>query len=359
MSYELDPLGLAPGSPHTLVEQRSQTPRQTSLQMIDEIKRRVLFFFIGFAAEYSLGRLHRRMRAAGFECIEIDEFTHNSITALTAARETDRMRVLLTSQRMHFGKSGRWVVDSNLPFTSALEAHALLQPHFAVAAPHTLNVPSFPDEAPMLHAFDLYLASSEDEKCFAPYCAVEVVGWLKSDVSHDAPDPLELRNNAVWLARTATQIPDFEKYADYVASVIDGKCSIKFMVWPYTSRLEAALQKRGQHIIPASVPIAALAQTADWIICNGPTGNVQECRMLGRKIYLYPDGRLGDETEVPRMWTSAQEPNCRIVRALDEVFLSQPDAKLAADWNPARTLDGAIDALLRHVGPAMERFNGR
>ena len=180
----------------------------------DEIKRRALFVFIGFADEYSLAPLHRRMRARGFNCVEINEFTQNSIDALTAVRESDRIRVLLTSQRMNFGKSSRWALRATLgvttPFTTALEAYALLQPHFAVAAPHTLNMPSFPEEAPMLRVFDLYLASSEDERCFAPYCPVEVVGWLKSDVLRDAPSRLELRNNAVWLAlftdRTAPQI---------------------------------------------------------------------------------------------------------------------------------------------------------
>jgi hypothetical protein len=334
--------------------------------MIDEVKRRALFVFIGFADEYSLAPLYRRMRATGFDCIEINEFAEDSIDALTAARESDRLRVLLTSQRMNFGKSSRWALRTTLgvttPFTTALEAHALLQPHFAVAAPHTLNLPSFPEEAPMLRVFDLYLASSEDERCFAPYCPVEVVGWLKSDVLRDAPGRLELRNNAVWLAlftdRTAPQI-GLEKWADMVAGIIDGRCSIKFAVWPGTSELETALQKRGQHIVPASVPIVPLAQTADWIICNGASGVVQECRMLGRKIYLYPDERLCDASEMQRMWTVAQEPNCRIVRTLDEVFLSQPDAKLAQDWDASRTLDAAIDALLRHLWPAMARTEQR
>jgi hypothetical protein len=59
------------------------------------------------------------------------------------------------------------------------------------------------------------------------------------------------------------------------------------------------------------------------------------------------------------MWTVAQEPNCRIVRTLDEVFLSQPDAKLAQDWDASRTLDAAIDALLRHLWPAMARTEQR
>jgi hypothetical protein len=58
---------------------------------------------------------------------------------------------------------------------------------------------------------------------------------------------------------------------------------------------------------------------------------------------------------VQRMWTVAQEPNCRIVRTFDEVFLSQPDAKLAQDWSPSRNLDAAIDAVLRHLWPAMAR----
>jgi hypothetical protein len=332
-------------------------PRQISLHTIDEIKRRALFVFIGFASEYSLAPLHRRMDREGFDCVEIDGAAQDAVVALRVARETGRKRVLLTSQHPYFGKNARRVL-AEPPLLSGLEVHALLQPEFAVFAPHDLLDPLHPDEAPFLRAFDLYLAASEDERCLWPYCKVEVVGWLKFS-AHELPlAGLELRNQAIWfVAHAAYEAPmmGIDKWADLVAKVADGKCSIKLAEWPNAPELEAALHARGQHTIPASTPFIQVARSADWIICDGASSVIPECQMLGRKIHLIPVQGLGDKQEIPRAWTITQEPNCCIVRALDEVFLSEPNARLVPDWNPPHALDAAIDAVLRHLGPAMAR----
>ena len=139
--------------------------------MRDDIKAAACFVFVGCASEYSLGALYRQHGARPAD-IEIDEAKEDAVAALKKAREADAFRVLLTSQRMHFGEvCGEASVVELAIFGCALESHALLEPHFSVAAPHDLLDQIYADEAPLLRAFDLYLAATEEALCLSPYCS--------------------------------------------------------------------------------------------------------------------------------------------------------------------------------------------
>ena len=330
--------------------------------MRDDIKAAARFVFVGCASEYSLGALYRRMCASGFRCIEIDEAKENAVAALKRAREAADFRVLLTSQRMHFGRSSRRGQQLSLPFLAALESHALLEPHFSVAAPHDLVDQIYADEAPLLRAFDLYLAATEEALCLSPYCQVELVGWLKFDALDDVPMELNLRSRALWLVNyhiKLVRLLGTEGCADVIAQAAGGLCSLKFGAWHDLSELEDALQRRGQHIIPASTPLIQLMHNADWIICNAASSVIRECGMLGRQIYMLLDETVTMPEEFGGLSRVSHEPNWRLVRSVREALTTEPGSSSTLRVERPDPPDRAIDALMRHIGPAFAKYSKR
>jgi len=330
--------------------------------MRDDIKAAACFVFVGCASEYSIGALYRRMCTSGFRCIEIDEAKGDAVSALKNAREAADFRVLLTSQRMHFGKGSRRGQRLSLPFLAALEAHALLEPHFSVAAPHDLIDQLYADEAPLLRAFDLYLAAAEEALCLSPYCRVEPVGWLKFDALDDVPAELNLRSRALWLVNyhvKLVRLLGIEGCADVIAQAAGGLCSLKFGAWHDLSELEDALQRRGQHIIPASTPFIQLMRNADWVICNAASSVIRECGMLGRQICLLLDEAVTMPEELDGLSRVLHEPNWRLVRSVREALTTEPGSSNTLRIERPDPPDRAIDALMRHIGPVFAKRNKR
>jgi hypothetical protein len=327
--------------------------------MLEELKSRATFVFTGWASEYSLGPLHRRMSDAGFACVEIDENKVDAVEALKRARTTSEFRVLLTSQRLNWGPGARRTRQLALPLLAALEAHALLQPHFSVSVPHDLTDQLYPHEAPMLGAFDLYLAATEEAMCLSPYVPVENVGWLKFDASDDVEPQVKPHNRAIWLVNYAGTLEaklGTEGAADALARVADGLCSLKFAVERHRSPLEAALRERGQHIYPAATPFIQFTRSSDWIIGNAVSSVIRECEALGRKIYMIRDETITMPEQIAALPSIAHERNWRRVRSVREALACEPDGANTIGITRPDPPQLAQQAVLRYLQPVFERY---